>query len=165
MTLALRWAAMRAILMFQYEVSQDSVHKPQAFWRERRAEAVLNRGPSAYQPNALPPGQTRETKQARGSPIYLPRWWRSPRCGDWRSPCGTPSPWSASAAAAASTSHDTAPRTCSRAALRHRWKLKVTKHNYCSFPCLAISVAGHVFSLSRHICSQTHVYFLLLAYW
>ena len=62
MTLALRWAAMRAILMFQYEVSQDSVHKPQAFWRERRAEAVLNRGPSAYQPNALPLGQTGSQK-------------------------------------------------------------------------------------------------------
>ena len=34
------------------------VHKPQPFWRERRAEAVSNRGPSAYQPNALPLGQT-----------------------------------------------------------------------------------------------------------
>ena len=33
-------------------------HKPQPFWRERRAEAVSNRGPSAYQPNALPLGQT-----------------------------------------------------------------------------------------------------------
>ena len=38
--------------------SQDSVHKPQPFRRERRAEAVSNRGPSAYQPNALPLGQT-----------------------------------------------------------------------------------------------------------
>ena len=28
------------------------------FWRERRAEAVLNQGPSAYQPTALPLGQT-----------------------------------------------------------------------------------------------------------
>ena len=28
------------------------------FWRERRAKAVLNRGPSAYQPNALLLGQT-----------------------------------------------------------------------------------------------------------
>ena len=46
MTRALRWAAMRAILMFQ------------PFWRERRAEAVSNRSPSAYQPNALPLGQT-----------------------------------------------------------------------------------------------------------
>ena len=33
--------------------SQDSVHKPQPFWRERRAEAASNRGP-----NALPLGQT-----------------------------------------------------------------------------------------------------------
>ena len=31
-------------------------HNP--FWRERWAEAVSNRGPSAYQPNALPLGQT-----------------------------------------------------------------------------------------------------------
>ena len=38
--------------------SQDSVHKPQPFGRQRRAEAVSNRGPSAYQPNALPLGQT-----------------------------------------------------------------------------------------------------------
>ena len=28
------------------------------FLRERRAEAVSNRGPTAYQPNALPRGQT-----------------------------------------------------------------------------------------------------------
>ena len=33
-----------------------SVKKPQPFWRERRDEAVSNRGPSAYQPNALPLG-------------------------------------------------------------------------------------------------------------
>ena len=33
------------------------------FWLERRAEAVSNRGPSAYQPNALLLGQT-------GSPAY-----------------------------------------------------------------------------------------------
>ena len=33
-------------------------HKPQPFRKERRAEAVSNRGPSAYQPNALPLGQT-----------------------------------------------------------------------------------------------------------
>ena len=29
---------------------KTSVHKPQPFWRERRAEAESNRGPSAYQP-------------------------------------------------------------------------------------------------------------------
>ena len=38
--------------------SHKTVHKPQPFWRERRAEAVSNQGPSAYQPNALPLGQT-----------------------------------------------------------------------------------------------------------
>ena len=39
---------------------QDRVHKPQPFWRERRAEAVSNAAvcPSAYQPNALPLGHT-----------------------------------------------------------------------------------------------------------
>ena len=37
--------------------SQDSVHKPQPFWREKGAEVLLNRGPSAYQPNALTSSQ------------------------------------------------------------------------------------------------------------
>ena len=32
------------------------------FLRERRAEAVSNRGPSAYEPNALPLGQTGSLK-------------------------------------------------------------------------------------------------------
>ena len=32
--------------------------KDHNFWRERKAEAEWNRGPSAYQPNALPLGQT-----------------------------------------------------------------------------------------------------------
>ena len=39
----------------------DKVHKPQpTFWRERRAEAVSNQGPSTYKPNSntLPLGQT-----------------------------------------------------------------------------------------------------------
>ena len=48
--------------------SQDSVHKPQPFWRERRAEAVSNRGHSAYQRNALPLGQT-------GSHLKMYLWW------------------------------------------------------------------------------------------
>ena len=39
--------------------SHKTVHRPQPFWRERRAEAVSNRGPSAYQPNALPLDYTR----------------------------------------------------------------------------------------------------------
>ena len=73
---ALRWAAMRAILMFHWEVMDkvktwDSVHKPLPFWRERRAEAVSNRGPSAYQPNALPLGQTGSRwRWGRGRLIY-----------------------------------------------------------------------------------------------
>ena len=36
----------------------DGVHKPQPFSKEKRAEAVSNRGPSAYQSTALPLGQT-----------------------------------------------------------------------------------------------------------
>ena len=51
MTPALRWAAMRAILMFRNCEGQSQR-------RERRAETDSNRGPSAYQPNALPLGQT-----------------------------------------------------------------------------------------------------------
>ena len=38
------------------------------FWKERRAEAVSNRGPSAYQPNALPLGRT-------GSPMTITIDW------------------------------------------------------------------------------------------
>ena len=46
MTPALRWAAMRAILLW-WTKSQDSLHKPQPFWREKRVEAELNWAPSA----------------------------------------------------------------------------------------------------------------------
>ena len=51
------------------------------FWRERRAEAVSNRGPSAYQPNALPLGQTgsQEEKQSREK---LRVWWRQLKNND-----------------------------------------------------------------------------------
>ena len=52
---------MRAILMFHSlwgTKSQDSVHEPQPLWAKGRAEAESSRGPSAYQPNALPLGQT-----------------------------------------------------------------------------------------------------------
>ena len=46
-------------------MSQDSVHKHNRdSWREGRAEAESSRGPSAYQPNALPLGQT-------GSRIFM----------------------------------------------------------------------------------------------
>ena len=60
MTSALRWAAMRAILMFDNCEGQShkTVSTDHNFWSERRAEADSNRGPSAYQPNALPLGQT-----------------------------------------------------------------------------------------------------------
>ena len=54
--------------------SQDSVHKPQPFRRERRAEAVSNRGPSAYQPNALPLGQTGSQRDAGGTVGKEIRW-------------------------------------------------------------------------------------------
>ena len=45
MTPALRWAATRAILMFINceQQSHKTVHKPQPFWRERRAEAESSR--------------------------------------------------------------------------------------------------------------------------
>ena len=60
MTSALRLAAMRAIVMFHNCEGQSfkTVSTDHNFWRERRAEADLNRGPSAYEPNALPLGQT-----------------------------------------------------------------------------------------------------------
>ena len=60
MTSTLRWAAMRAILMFHNCEGQSfkTVSTDHNFRRERTAEADLNRGPSAYQPHALPLGQT-----------------------------------------------------------------------------------------------------------
>ena len=60
MTSVLRWAAMRAILMFHNCEGQSRKTMPtdHNFWRQRRAKADSNRCPSAYQPNALPLGQT-----------------------------------------------------------------------------------------------------------
>ena len=60
MTSALRWAAMRAILMFHNCEGQShkTVSTDHNLSSERRAEADSNRGPSAYQPTALPLGQT-----------------------------------------------------------------------------------------------------------
>ena len=40
-------------------------------WRERRAEADSNRGPSAYQPNALPLGQTGSRLQSFGTFSFI----------------------------------------------------------------------------------------------
>ena len=68
MTSALSWAAMRAILLFHNCEGQSpkTLSTDHNFWNERRAEADSNRGPSAYQPNALPLSQT-------GSHSYAPR--------------------------------------------------------------------------------------------
>ena len=57
---ALRWAVVWAVLMFSLIVwakSQDSVHKPQ-FLKRKESRSGSNRGPSAYQPSALPLGHT-----------------------------------------------------------------------------------------------------------
>ena len=59
MTPALRWAAMRAIFNVSLIVRDKATRQhPQDhnFWRARKAEADSNRGPSAYQPKALPLG-------------------------------------------------------------------------------------------------------------
>ena len=49
---------------------------------ERRTEADLNRGPSAYQHNALPLGQT-------GSPrIYIYEWYGNTTEADFVTACG-----------------------------------------------------------------------------
>ena len=60
MNSALRWTAIRAILTFHNCEGQShkTVSTDHYFRRERRAEADSNRGPSTYQPNALPLGQT-----------------------------------------------------------------------------------------------------------
>ena len=60
MVSALRWAAMRDILMFHNCEGQShkTVSTDHNFWKEKRAEADSNWGPSAYQLNALPPRQT-----------------------------------------------------------------------------------------------------------
>ena len=45
-------------LTVRNKVTRQCPQTTPLFWRERRAEAVLNRGPSAYHPTALPLGQT-----------------------------------------------------------------------------------------------------------
>ena len=66
MTYALRWEAMRAVLVFHNCEGQShrTVSTDHNFRRERRAEADSNRGPSAYKPNALPLGQTSLRREA-----------------------------------------------------------------------------------------------------
>ena len=75
-TPALRWAAMRAILMFHNCEGQShkTVSTDHNFWRERRAEADSNRGPSAYQHKALPLGQTGSPRKNRTSPVLYSMW-------------------------------------------------------------------------------------------
>ena len=101
MTPVLRWAAIRAIFLCFINFdgqSHKTVSTDHSFWRERRAEADSNRGPSAYQPNALPLGQT-------GSLVLVLRlFWLAPDSqreemgwGGWVSGGGggylTPNPW------------------------------------------------------------------------
>ena len=60
MTSELRWAAMRAILMFHNREGQShkTVSTDYNVCRKRTAEADSNQGPSAYQPEVLSLGQT-----------------------------------------------------------------------------------------------------------
>ena len=64
---------MRAILMFHNceEQSYKTVSTDHNFWRERRAEADSNRGPSAYQPNALPLGKTGSLEPQPDVPDFI----------------------------------------------------------------------------------------------
>ena len=59
---ALRWAAMRAIFNVSAESdgtkSQDSVHKPQPFSVRKESRSGIEPRSLAYQPKALPLGQT-----------------------------------------------------------------------------------------------------------
>ena len=68
MTPALRWAATRAIFINCKGQSHKTASTDHNFWRERRAGVDSNRGPSAYQPNILPLGQT---SSLAGSPRDL----------------------------------------------------------------------------------------------
>ena len=45
------------VLLIVWAKSQDSVHKPQ-FMKRKESRSGSNRGPSAYQPSALPLGHT-----------------------------------------------------------------------------------------------------------
>ena len=76
MTSALRWAAVRAILMFHNCEGQSykTVSTDHNFSRGRRAEADSNRGPSAYQPNDLPLGQTGSLNGSIRGVIFIGRF-------------------------------------------------------------------------------------------
>ena len=70
LTPALRWAAMRAILIY-HKQSHKTVSTNHNFGREGRAEADSNRGPSAFEPNTLPPGQNGSHSQPRSVSDYI----------------------------------------------------------------------------------------------
>ena len=84
MTSALRWAAMRAILIFHNceGRSHKTVSTGHNFWREKRVEADSNRGPSAYQPNAVPLGQT-GSRPLRSSTLTFTQPWIASYCVGW----------------------------------------------------------------------------------
>ena len=64
---------MRAILMFHNCEGQShkTVSTNHNFWRERKVEAVSNRGPSAYQPTALPLGHTGSHSPGSGRCAFI----------------------------------------------------------------------------------------------
>ena len=72
-TPALRWAVTRAISMFHNCEGQShkTVSTSHNFRKERTAQAVSNRGPSAYQPTALPLGQTGSLSSPPLAPVFL----------------------------------------------------------------------------------------------
>ena len=86
MTPALRWAEMRAILMFHNCEGQShkTVSTDHNLWSERRrAKVDSNWGPSAYHPTALPLGQTGSPQpQAKWLPCEHASWLQQTR---WQS--------------------------------------------------------------------------------
>ena len=64
--------------------SHKTVSRDHNFLRGRRAETVSNRGPSAYQPNALPQGQTGSHLLFLAETIFSPVCSRSSKCNGIR---------------------------------------------------------------------------------
>ena len=70
-------------LIVRDKVSNKPVSTDHNFWRERRAEVDSNRGPSSYQPNALPLGQTGSQNNDAINVCFYPsvfRWVQRVRC-------------------------------------------------------------------------------------
>ena len=77
-------------LIVRDKVSNKTVSTDHNFWRERRAEVDSNRGPSSYQPNALPLGQTGSQNNDSINVCFYPsvfRWvqkvWCYENCYQW----------------------------------------------------------------------------------